>query len=203
DDLARLPLEHFDDRRALDLVLGDEAPEHRGFENAEADPQADGHHDDADEERDAPAPGQELIARVPAEEQHRDVGEEQAGGRAELRPRADEAAVLVGPRPFHRQQHRAAPLAADADALDQAQQRENDRAPDADRVITRHQPDRGGRDARHQQGDDEGGLAADAVAVMAEDRSSNRPRDEADEVNAERLQRADPGVGGGEVDLVE
>src|SRR5262252_9465509 len=52
-------------------------------------------------------------------------------------------------------------------------------------------------------GDDEGRLAADAIAVVAEDRGSDRPRDEADEIHAERLQRADPWVGAGEVDLAE
>src|SRR5215472_7743169 len=78
--------EHLDDRRAFDLVLGKDALEHRGLEDAETDPQPDGHHDNAHEERDAPAPGQELIARVPTEEQHGDVGEEQSGRRAELRP---------------------------------------------------------------------------------------------------------------------
>jgi MFS family permease len=53
---------------------------------------------------------------------------------ARLRTRGDEAAVIVGARPFHRQQHRAAPLAADADPLDKADGGENDRAPNADHV---------------------------------------------------------------------
>ena len=38
----------------------------------------------------------------------------------------------VGPRPLHREQHRAAPLAADADALDEADDRQDDGAPDSD-----------------------------------------------------------------------
>ena len=138
-----------------------------------------------------------------AERQHREVGEEQPGGHAELRPRGDEAAIGIALGPFHGQQHRAAPLAADPDALDEAQDGQQDRTPDSDLVVGRNERDREGRDAHQQQGRDQRRLAADAIAVVAEDRGADRPRDEPDRVDAERLQRADQRIGVREVQLGE
>src|SRR6202047_3262190 len=106
-------------------------------------------------------------------------------GAPDWRPGSDEPAILIGARPFHRQQHRAAPLAADADPLDQAQQGQDDRTPSADHVVTGNQPDCGGGNPGHQQCHDQGRLAADAVAVMAEDRGADRTRDKADKKDAE------------------
>ena len=58
----------------------------------------------------------------------------------------DEAAAAVR-RVLDRHQHGAAPLAADADALREAQHDEQHRRPDADRVVGRQQPDQKRRDA--------------------------------------------------------
>ena len=110
-------------------------------------------------------------------------------GHAELRPGRDQAALAVGARPFHRQQHRAAPFAADADALQRPQDRQEHCAPDADRRVGRHKRDQEGRNAHAQQRRDQRRLAADAIAVMAEDRRADRPADEADEIGAEGQQR--------------
>ena len=60
DDLLRLLLDDFEDRRLLDLVLVQELLEYRRLEDAEPDPQADADQDDRQRERNAPAPGQEL-----------------------------------------------------------------------------------------------------------------------------------------------
>src|SRR6185437_7251826 len=98
---------------------------------AEPDPEADADQDDRQRERDAPAPIEEGFTRPGAEAQDHQVGEEQAGRHAKLRPRGDQAAAAMAARPFHRDQHRAAPFAADADALDHAQDGEEDGAPDA------------------------------------------------------------------------
>jgi hypothetical protein len=127
-----LPLQHFDDRCAGDFLAIENALENRGLEDPETNPQADANHDDAEQERNAPAPDEELVAGNPAEHQHRDIRQEQSGGSTELRPRREKAAVLVGARPFHRQQHRAAPFAADTDALNQAEQGEDGGTPNPD-----------------------------------------------------------------------
>ena len=131
------------------------------------------------------------------------IGQEQAGGHAELRPGRDETSMVAGARPFHRQQHRAAPLAADADALDEAQRGQQDRAPDADAVIGRHQADQERGDAHQHQRGDQRRLAAEPVAPMAEDRRADRARGETDGVDRERLQRADQRIGMREVQLGE
>jgi hypothetical protein len=64
-------------------------------------------------------------------------------------------------------------------------------AAQADLIIGWHQTHRECRKAGQQQRRDERRLAADAVAVMAEDRRADRPRNEADEIDAERLEGAD------------
>src|SRR5271167_4918800 len=59
----------------------------------------------------------------------------------------NETAMMVGSRPLHGQQHRAAPLAADPDTLDETQDGQDDRTPDADLRISRHERDEKRRNA--------------------------------------------------------
>ncbi len=185
------------------LLVSSSLLEHRRLEDAEADPQADADQNDRERERDAPAPGRELVARPGAERQDREVRQEQAARHAELRPRRHQAALSVMARPFHREQHRSAPFAADADALNHPQHGQDDRAPDADRVVGRHEGDEEGRDAHAQQRGDQRRLAADAIAVMAEDRGADRPSDEADEIGAECRERRRQRILVGKVELAE
>src|SRR5664279_5879764 len=92
-------------------------------------------------------------------------------------------------RPFHRQQHRATPFATDADALNYSQNRQDNRAPYADRFISWHKCDEESCDAHAQECCDEGRFAPDPVAVVAEYRRTDRPTDEPDEIGAEGQQR--------------
>ena len=69
--------------------------EHRRLQNAETDPQAEADQNDREREWNAPAPDEELIARLVAEGEDREVGQEQAAGHAELRPRGHQAALVV------------------------------------------------------------------------------------------------------------
>jgi hypothetical protein len=150
--------------------------------------------DEAQEERYAPAPGKELFAGHLAEREHGEIGEEKSAGHAELRPGGDEPARMIVARPLHRHQHRAAPLTADADPLNEAQDGEEDRAPDADALIGRHQRHRESGETHEQQRGDQRRFAADAVAVVAEDRSAHRPRHEAYRIDGEGLERSDPRI---------
>ena len=108
------------------LTLGSKPPKYWCFEDAEPNPQADADEYDAQREWDAPAPHQKRIARHPAKEEHCKIGQKQAGGGTELRPGRKEAALVVMARPFHRQQNRATPLAADADPLQEAEDGQQD-----------------------------------------------------------------------------
>src|SRR5215467_10285624 len=71
DDLLRLFLEHFDDRRVLDLVFIQKLLKHRSLKNAETNPQANPNQYDRERERNSPPPGGELISRQSAEGQDR------------------------------------------------------------------------------------------------------------------------------------
>ena len=70
-----------------------------------------------------------------------------------------------------------------------AQHGQEHRAPDADRVVGRHESDGEGRQPHAQQRRDQRRLAADAVAVMAEDRGADRAGGKADEIGAEGQKR--------------
>ena len=61
-------------------------------------------------------------------------------------------------------------------------------------LVGRHQRHREGGHAHQQQRRNQRGFAADAVAVVTEDRRSHGPRDEAHGIDCEGLQRAYPGV---------
>ena len=152
--------------------------------------QADRDQHDAEQERDPPAPGQELLVGGVSwtiRKTHR--GQEQAGGHAHLRPAAVEAAPALG-GVLDRHQHRAAPLAADPDALGEAQQHQQHRRPDADLGVGGQAPDQEGGHAHDQQRQHQHGLAADAVAEVAEDDAAERPADEADGEGGKGQQRA-------------
>jgi hypothetical protein len=77
------------------------------------------------------------------------------------------------------------PFTTGADALNHPQYRQDDRTPDADRLIGRYQCDKKGRNAHAQNRGDERRFAADAIAVMAENHGADRSSDEADEIGAE------------------
>ena len=109
--------------------------------------------------------------------------------------------MMIGSRPLHRQQYRTAPLAADPDTLDEAQDSQDDRTPDADLRVVRDERHQKGRDAHQQQRRDQRCLACDAVSVVTKYRRSHRPGDEADRVDAEGLQRPNQRIGSGKYSL--
>ncbi len=100
---------------------------------------------------------------------------------AHLHHGAQHAAALLG-RVLDHHQHRAAPLAAEADALEEAKGDEQDRRRDADLGVGRQQADQEGAQPHDDDGDGEHRLAADAIAEMAEDGSAQRPGEKADAI---------------------
>jgi hypothetical protein len=75
--------------------------------------------------------------------------------------------------------------------LDEAQERQDDCAPDADAFIGRHQRHQERPDAHEHEGCNERGFASDAVAIVAEYRSTHRPGNEAHGIDSESLEGAD------------
>ena len=83
------------------------------------------------------------------------------------------------------QQHRAAPFAADGEALDEAQGHQQRRRPVADLPERRQAAHQERRGADEQQAELQQLLAAELVAVVAEHDAAQRAGDEADRVGDE------------------
>jgi hypothetical protein len=137
-----------------------------------------------------------------SEERDRARREQQADRDADLREAADQAAAL-GVAPLHAQRHGAAPLAADADPLEQAQDDEQRRRPEPKRVVARQHADQRAGDAHQHQGRDQGRLASDAVAVVAEDGRADRAGGEAHRIGRERGEGARIGARAREEEIRE
>ena len=127
--------------------------------------------------------------------------EHDAAGRAGVGEAGPQAAprrrVLGG------HQHRAAPLAADGDALHDAQEHQQDRCPHADLGVGGQQADQGAADAHQGHAQHEHLLAADPVAEVAEHDAAERAGEVAGGERAEAGDGADQRVEVGEEDLVE
>ena len=155
-------------------MLGHGLGEHRGFRQLQAYVEADHNQRRAEQERDPPAPLTELLLA----EQHRQgqeqaVGGEEADRRAELGKHAEPGAL--------------------AEALAEAQHAEQQRRPVADAVVAGEDADQGGGHPHQQQRGDQGRLAPDAVAEVAEQRRAQRTGEEGDaegEEGAEHLRGA-------------
>jgi hypothetical protein len=87
--------------------------------------------------------------------------------------------------------------------LDQTDDRQQNRAPDADALIGRHEADGHRRNAGYQQGCYQRRLTSDAIPPMPEDRRSDWPADKADEKDGEGFEHADYRVRFGEEELAE
>src|SRR5712691_494364 len=102
-----------------------------------------------------------------------------------------------------RHQHRAAPLAADAEPLRDSQHDQQYRRPDADLVVGGKTADQESRNAHDQQRENQHRLAADLIAEVTADYSSDGPRRKPDRVSTERSERAGQRVVVWKEELVE
>ena len=136
---------------------------------------------------------QQVVLRHHSDEVEHAGREQIADGDAERGETAVEAALARG-REFHCHDDGAAVFGAGAEALQQPQQQQQDRCPDADRRIGRQQADQEGAAADQQQGRHQHRLAAHPVAEMAEEQAAERARQEADGEGGEGRQRADGGI---------
>ena len=144
------------------------------------------------QERNTPAPGGEFgFAERGTGEQNHQQRQEQAERCRGLNERGVVAA-FAHRRMFGDIGRRAAILAAERKALQQAEDDQDDRRRDADGRGIGQQADDEGRQAHDQDGDEEGVFAADDVADAAEHDGAERTHQEA---GGERQQRED--VAGG------
>ena len=79
--------------------------------------------------------------------------------------------------------------------MDEADDGQNDRAPDANRVVSRNDAHGEGSKSGEQEGRNSRPFAADAIAVMTKDCCADRARDETHEIDGESLEHADQRVG--------
>ena len=129
-NLGRAVPERRDDRGTCLALLRLHPGEERRLQDAQADIQADNDQQPAQEERDAPTPGEEARPGGSLDDVDHDGGEHQPDGYAHLRPAGPEATMALVPV-FQRQQDRATPFPADAQALAEPQEHENERCDNA------------------------------------------------------------------------
>ena len=96
--------------------------------------------------------------------------------------------VAVMTSPLHREKYRATPFAADADPLNHAQKGQNNRTPDADRLVGGYKGDQERRDPHAQECRNQCRFTPDTIAVMPEYRRADRTPDEPDEISTKSRQ---------------
>jgi hypothetical protein len=92
----------------------------------------------------------------------------------------------------------AAPFGAVGQALDDADDDEQDSGPDADGLVGGQAADEEGGDAHHEQAGDQDGFAAEFVAEVAADDPAQRADEESDDEGGEGQQGGGQRVGAGE-----
>ena len=148
--------------------------------NGAADQVADDDQHDGEQERHTPAPGREVfLGHGRVEEVQQAGGEDHADRNTDLRVRAEQAALALG-SVLDCHQGGAAPFTAGGEALDDAEQDQQDRSPDADLGVGRQHADQRRGGTHHDEGEDQHGLAAEAVTQVAGDDGAERAEQEAD-----------------------
>ena len=137
--------------------------EYRGVLQPGAQVDADQAERGGDQERQPPTPRVHLVVTEhQRESEHQQRTDRESGQRAELEEAAEETAPAAR-RVFRHERRGAAVLAAGGEALDHPQQHQQDRRPQPDRGIARHEPDAQRRASHHQDGERQHALAPDPV----------------------------------------
>ena len=171
--------------------------EGRGLLQRAADDVADDGDRDAQPERDAPAPGEQLVLGERGDRDE-DQGGEQLAALGAAEGEAGEEAAPVRRRVFQRHGVGAGLLAGGGDALQDAAEHEQDRGEAADLVAGGQAADEERRQAHQDQREDHDLLAAQPVAEVAEEQRADRAGRVGDTEGGQREQGR-----GGRVGLVE
>ncbi len=172
--------EQLDDRHRGLFLLRSHLGEDRRLVDAASNHDADDHENDAQQERHAPTPLDEgLTGRDDARHECENTGCQQETERhAHLREGAELSALALR-SVFDRHQHRAAPLASGGEALQNAQQHQQNRCGGADDGVRRQQTDEGGGCSHENECPHEHGFAADLVAEVPGDEGAEWAEEEA------------------------
>ncbi len=114
-----------------------------------------------------------------------------------------ELPAFVSRRVFECHEHRAAPFAAQPDALQQAQEQQDQRRRNADAVVGRHESDEERRNAHDRQRNDQQGFAPELVTEVSEENPAERARGEAHGIDGVGERGGDERVAAGEEEFVE
>ena len=165
----------------------------------EADP-ADHH---AQQEGQAPAPGDDPFQGHRVEDRGAHGGAQQdAGDRAEGRPGGGGAA-LVRMGGLGEEDRRAGIFAADGEALHDAAEQHQQRGGDADLGVGGQATDDEGGHRHRDHRPEQGGAAADAIADIAEQDGAERAHEEADREDGEGGEQGGPRVVTREVEVAD
>ena len=145
----------------------------------------------AEQERDPPAPGLErLVGQERGEGQQRGGGQDRAGlGALQAEAREEAAPAVRGV--LHDHGAGAAELAGHGEALDHAEDDQQDRREDADLGVGGQQADQEGREAHQEHREDQDVLAAVPVTPGAQNDGADGSGEVADRVGCQRGDQRD------------
>ncbi len=196
--VAREQVAQFGRGGGLPLAVRFDLAEDRRVLHFRAQVHADEPHRPGDEERDAPGPVvHRLLTQQQREPEHQQGSQREASQRAKFEEAAVETAPVVR-RVFGHEGRRAAIFAAGRKALDHAQDHQQRRRPEADRIVRRDQPDADGRGGHEDDREGEDGLAAVAIPERTPEQAAERSDKERDREGRQREQRCFRSVTGEE-----
>ena len=167
-------------RRLAGFASGLRSEEDGSFRDGETNVEAESDEEGGGEEGESPAKSEELRGGKGVREDEEDAaGHQEADGCTELGEHAVEGA-FAGGSVFNGQQHGAAPLTAQANALAEAAEGESERGEEAEGAVAGKAADEERGGAHGAESEDEGALAADAVSIVAEEGAADGAGDEGD-----------------------
>ena len=164
----------FANRRFGEFTTRFQFGKHRRFGDARADVDRERQQQHRGKKWDAPAPGAEVLVAEHAAADHDDEQRQHESHRRRGLDPARVKAALRGVAMLRDVDRCAAEFAAEGEPLQQAQQYEQGGRPPADGLVRGQHADQSGRQTHQHDGDQEGALAAHAVAEAAEDERAER-----------------------------
>ncbi len=174
--------------------------ESRGLGERAPDPEADRHDDDAEQERDPPTPGEQVLLRqCPDGDEHQRRQDQAHLSAAESE--AGEEATAVGWRVLQGHGVGTGLLSGRREPLQKAENDQQDRRKDTDLGVGRQDADENRGQTHQEQGEDEHRPAAETVPEVPQDDGADRPGDVGDPEGRKRGKPCRLRVGRGKEEL--